>query len=180
MARSTMAALILRTRTLIGDTPTPQTFTDDQVEDALDHRRTDVIECQLSFRGSTAPGGTITYHDYYAPRGDWEDTVVLKDRTWATITADVADLVSGHWTFTANTIGPVFITGAVYDLAGAAYDLLTAWSSLLSLDFDFATDGQSFSRSQKFAQLSTLSNEYARRMRPRAARTDWRSVVGAW
>lgn len=169
---------------MIGDpiagTPPTSVFTDAQIQEALDLRRTVVIECNLAWRASTAPGGTVTYHDYFAPRGNWEDTVTLKDRTFNILVPTSADLLTGHWTFVNNQIGPVFITGATHDPAGAAYDLLAAWSAQLSLDFDFATDGQSFSRSQKFAQLKTLGNEYARRMLPLGMRAAWRSDVGSW
>jgi hypothetical protein len=181
-ARVSMADVITATRLAIGDPAGGSaTFSDDEIQNALDGRRADVVECQLAWRPSTAAGGTVTYHDYFAPRGSWEDDVVLKDRTYAEITADTEDLVTGHWTFVANVIPPIFITGKTYDIPGAAYDLLTAWAAKVARDFDFATDGQDFSRSQKRTGLVALATEYARRMVPRGSlRPFWRADVGEW
>jgi hypothetical protein len=184
-ARSTMADLITKTRLLIGDpliagTPPTSTFSDNEIQDALDSRRVEVTECQLAFRPFTAPGGTVTFHDYYAPRGYWEDTVVLKDRTYAVITPDTADLLTGHWTWVANEIPPIYITGLTYDTHGAAYDLLQAWAGKVAREFDFGTDQQTFNRSQKREGLIALANEYARRTLPRGMRAAWHADIGEW
>jgi hypothetical protein len=184
-ARSTMAALITRLRLAIGDpliagTPPTSVFSDDELQDALDKRRVEVTECFLAWRPSTAPGGTVTYHDYYAPRGDWEDTAVIKDRSFNVLTPDTSDLITGHWSFVANTIGPVFITGLYYDVNGSAYDVLKAWAGKEARSFDFGTDQQNFSRSQKFTSLNRLADEYARRALPRGMRAAWRADVGEW
>lgn len=178
--RNSMADLITRTRLLINDPAgASQVFSDEDIQDTLDRRRMEQNECALAWRPETAPGGTVSYHDFYAPRGDWEDSAILKDRTYAVITPDTADYITGHWTFVANQVPPVFITGVTYDLAGSAYDLLDMWASKVALEFDFQTDNQQFERSQKRSALLSLAAEYARRIRPHG-RSAWRADVGEW
>lgn len=178
--RAGMADLITALRLLIGDPMgAAEVFADQELQDALDLRRAEVNECALAWRPQTAQGGTVTYHDYYAPRGRWEADPTLKDRSYGVLTPDTADLLTGHWTFVANVVPPVFITGYTYDLHGAAYDVLNQWAAKVTLDFDFATDGQQFARSQKRAGLIAQALEYSRRALP-SLRAIWRADVGEW
>lgn len=152
------------------------TFTDQDIQDALDARRTDVVEAQLRTRPSFTQTSLVIFADYFAPRRFWEDSVVLKDHRGAVLTPDTADLTAGHWTFTAGQALPVYITGSFYDLYGAAQAICEEWAAIVARDFDFSTDQQDFSRSQKSAGLLAIAREYARKAVMPGPRPGWRSL----
>jgi hypothetical protein len=177
MARATMATLITRTRLLIGDPAGgSQVFTDDQVEDALDSHRVEVVQAPLRDILSFAPGGAAPWLEYFAPRGNWEEDEVLADTTYTAVTPTTSDRQIGRWTFAASKTPPLYITGKVYDLHGAAVELLGAWLAKLKLEFDFETDGQVFDRSQKRRALEGLAADYRRLARSPGIRL----VTGGW
>ena len=173
-ARASMTDLIARLRVLVGDTAVSPTFDDDAMQDALDERRTDVVEASLRYRPSFDESGTV-FRDFFAPRRWWEDSVVLHDGAGSVVTPDSADLIAGHWTFDAGQAVPVFITGSFFDLYGTASGLLEAWAAAEARSFDFVTDGQRFDRSQKREGLLKVAAELARRAIPPGARPAWRS-----
>lgn len=184
-ARGTMAALITRLRLLIGDplvtvagTPPSMTsvFTDAELQDFLDSRRTEVLEAQVLPRPTGVQGPMVSYRDYFAPRGMWEDSVILKDAAQYAITPATSDLIRGHWTFAANQVPPVFITGNFYDLYGSAAAALDAWGAKVALEFDFGTDRQTFSRSQKREGLESLAKTYRRLAVQPGKRPEWRGA----
>lgn len=167
MARPTMATLITRLRRAVGDPAgASQTFSDDELQDFLDAHRLEVRTVELEPVRSVASGGAVSYLEYMAPRGSWEDSPVLQSNSYAPLTPASSDLLRGRWTFATNTLAPVYITGQVYDLYGAAVDALLAVSATASQEFDFAEDGQSFTRSQKHAGVTRQITEYARRAWP--------------
>jgi hypothetical protein len=127
--RSSMTSLITRVRELMGDPAgVSQAFTAQAIQTELDRLRTDVRYMPLVYAESLAPGGAVSYHDYYANgTGDWEDDVVLVDGRYYVLTPATSDLVIGHWTFTADTRPPVLATGKVYDPASAAAVMLRQW-----------------------------------------------------
>lgn len=146
------------------------TFTDDELQGFLDNHRTEVRTVELDPIRSVAAGGATSYLEYRAPRGFWEDAPLLQSNSYATLSPAASDLVTGRWTFATNTLAPVFITGQCFDLWGAAVEALQAMSALVSREFDFATNNQSFSRSQKHAGILRQIAEYARRARPSGTR----------
>ena len=160
--RSTMAALIYRTRLLINDpNPAPSgatlAFPDQDVQDALDATRLDI------FNGSTTPRptfvtGTIQYLDYFADYGDWEDDLVLKQYLTIVVTPSLSENIVGHWQFAASTLPEVYITGKTYDVYRAAADLLERLASRWMLAYSFSADGQSFRREQAFAMIEKRIN----------------------
>lgn len=161
-----MADLIGRVRTLIGDPEGPDAVLDDDtIQDALDAHRTDVRYLELQGE-ETRAAGTYTYHDYYAPVGDWESDEVLLDCGYAVLAPSVADRLTGHWAFIENMPPPVSIIGKTFDLYAAAADLLEAWAARTKLDFDFQADGASYKRSQRPAQLLALAAKFRARQRP--------------
>jgi len=179
MARTTMATLITRLRLLIGDpviagTPPTSVFSDDELQDFLDARRTEVLEAQILPRPTGVTGPMVSYLDYFAPRGPWEDGVVLKDAAQYAITPATSDLIRGHWTFAANQVPPVYITGNFYDLYGSAASALEAWIGKVTLEFDFSTDKQTFTRTGKRAGLAQLAEVYWRRAVQPGKRPEWR------
>lgn len=152
-ARTTLATLIARVRRLIGDpVSASQEFSDDEIQATLDGTyRRDLTGYPLTPVASYAPG--LVYLAYEA--GDlapWEDDATLQSGSYATIsnTGYTAAPLVGRWVFAASQQPPVYATGRVFDLHGAAGDLLDQWASKESLSFDFqAAEGQDFKRSQK-------------------------------
>ena len=146
--RSTMAALILRVRLLISDTQSPPMFFDQDIQDVMDEAsRQDVFNLPLTPK-VTFTGATIQYLTYEAPYGNWEGDYVLKQYLTGTVTASVAEVIPGIFTFATSTFPPVYLTGKTYDCYRAAADLLERWAAKWLLNHDFASDGQSFKSSQ--------------------------------
>lgn len=168
--RASMAALIAHVRLLIHDPAgVAQVFTDQQVQDALDNHRVNIRYLMLTPAETIGAGGVVSYLDYYAEQGDWEANEVLQDGRYATLTPATVNRIAGHWTFTASQPPPIFVTGRVYDLYGAAADLLEAWVGRVKMDTNFSADGHSFDRSQRGKALVELAREYRRRQRPARA-----------
>lgn len=159
---------------MIGD-PSGTTFDDDAVQAALDERRTDVVEALLRTRPSFA-GSSVVYHDYFAPRRWWEASVVLHDTHGTVLTPTTSDLIAGHWTFGSGQAQPVYLTGSFYDVYGTAQGLLESWAATVAPEFDFATDQQTFNRSQKREGLLAVAREFARKAIPPGRRPSWRSA----
>ena len=163
--RSTMADLIARVRAEIGDpTGSGQTFSDQDIQDALDRRRFDVLMVPLR-AVPTYPAGVAKWLDYYAPRGLWESDETLYDNARAVIAAGfTADRLIGHWTFAATQIPTVFITGKCYDIHAAAADLLEDWSAKEKLYHSFSGDeGESQEPSQRASSLHWLARTQRRK-----------------
>jgi hypothetical protein len=158
--RASMLALIDRVRTLIADS-SQQVFSDQQIQEALDARRIEKRHVALRPDPTFQPGGAVVFKDYYSDTQYWEDDVLFQDQTYATITPLIAEAFVGHWQFEAqpNGIG-IRATGKAYDLYGAAADLLEAWAAQVMLQFDATTGRDSFTRSQKFTQISALAARY--------------------
>lgn len=165
-----MAALIGRVRTLIAD-PTSATFTDQQVQDALDGWRQEMRFVALIPRPTFEPGGQIAYLDYYSDTTDWEDDILIQDLSYTTVTPAVSEPIVGHWAFAAqpNGIG-LRATGKTYDPYGAAADLLGDWAALVKLNFSFSQDRDRFERVQQAQTILALAATYRMRAKPRIGR----------
>lgn len=175
--RNSMAALITRMRSMIGDPAGgSQTFEDDDIQDALDARRTDVVEAQLRTQPSFDSPSLVVFSDFFAPRRFWEDSVVLHNGQGVVLTPTTADLVAGHWTFTGGTAIPVYVTGSFYDVFGSAQALCEEWAAKVAREFDFGTDQQQFDRTGKREGLLAVAREYARKAIMPGARPAWRSL----
>jgi hypothetical protein len=168
MARSTMAALILRVRDLINDTlpiGSGQVWTDNQIQDVLDESRSDVINGNLVTK-PTFSGSTIQYLDYFSDGGSWEDGMVIKQYLTVLVTPATIEPIVGHFVFASNVFPPCFITGKNYDIYRAAADLLERWAAKVVLEYDVVVGGQTFRRSQAAPMLQALAKRY--RMKQRA------------
>lgn len=183
--RSTMAALIARTRLLINDpSSTSQIFTDQDIQNVLDASRTDVKN-EVMIHKPTFSGSTIQFLDYYTYLGDWEDDTVLKQYLINTVTPSVSEPIAGHWQFAATTLPPVYISGKNYDVYRCAADLLERWAARWVLSYNVNVDGQSLQRSQASVALMNLAKQYRMQQRARSinvTRSDARqpsSLAGA-
>lgn len=172
--RESMANLIDQVRDRIADPAgASATFSDQQVQDALDQRREDVRNRQLRPDPGFAAGGALAYLDYYADCGAWEDEAVLQDSGYAALTPAEVEPLVGHWVLAVSTPPPVYVTGKVYDLNGAAADLLRKWAAKEKLSFDFtSSQQQQFMRSQKIKQLLQMAGEFDAKARPVTVRLE--------
>jgi hypothetical protein len=189
MARSTLASLITATRELIADSGgTAQIFTDDTVQRHLDAHRCDFHHAPLTPVPTWTGGGSLSYFEYRIPYQDLETTsagtaiFLVEDgigtnvgtAAWAAV-----DYQSGIINFTTDYRGTaLYLTGRSYDLYGAAADLLDDWAQKVSLEFDFSSDQQSFSRSQKQKMLKTAAEGYRRKTRARSTSVVRPDVAG--
>ena len=179
-----MPDLITRVRDLIGDPATGPTITwsDPQIQDALDRERTDYLLSdyrELAGRYS-ASAGVITWTDYYEASGwgDWEADATLYNGSMTLLTPTTSDYLTGHWTFAVSQTPPVFIVGKTYDVHAAARAIVIRWMGLEARSFDFSVDrGLQFSVSQKRAGLQMLADALATEMRVRSAKWVRRDVV---
>jgi len=165
-ARTTLANIIRRTRLLIDDpgnaVPAPL-FSDEEVQEALDENRLDVVYLGLQEVETILPGGQIQYLEYYAKYGDWEDDLRFQNNRWDIVVPDVVDNTVGKWSFTVQPLYPLYVTGKRFDRFVAAADLLDKWVAKLKLDFTFSSQGQSFSRKEKIENLKDLATDYRKR-----------------
>lgn len=156
--RATMASLITRTRVYCNDAGSTQ-FTDQQVQDTLDCHRRDLTAVPL-LPDPSFVSGAMVYLDYYSDLGCWEDSMTLQNGSYTTVTPSTTEPLVGHWHFTSSTAPPVFVSGSVYDLHGAAADLLEQYAAAMSLQFDFTSGAQTFRRSQQVDALLTLAKQH--------------------
>jgi hypothetical protein len=175
MARTTMAALIARVRQLINDpSGVDQLFSDDDIQNVMDEGRVDVRN-QVLKATPTFSGSTIEYLDYFSDLGSWEDGYALKQYLITLVTPAVLEPISGHWQFAASTLPPVYISGSLHDIYRGAADLLERQSSQWMLKYNFASDGQSFQRSQVIDNIQKVIHSYRMKQRAgaiRMSRTD--------
>lgn len=166
--RSTMTALILRLRRMIGDAAGEgQTWQDEDLQEFLDANRTEARYVELSPVETVSAGGAIEYLIFTAPQGDWEDDAELVNSSFDSLTPTTEDLLVGRWTFSTAPSYPVYATGFYYDLNGAAVEALEAWQAREKLSFDFRADGHDLKRSQKFEMLGKLADKFRKTARAR-------------
>jgi len=166
MPRSSMAALITRTRLLINDpSGAGQVFDDQTIQDILDACRSDVINWRMIWR-PTYQNGVVQFLNYYIELGDWEDDVSFTQNLLTTVTPTTSEPIAGHWFFSTSTYPEVYITGKTYDVYKAAADLLERWSAKQAQQYDVIVGGQTFRRSQSFEALQKLALSYRRLQRP--------------
>lgn len=190
--RSTLSAIIARTRLLIGDpSGGTQQFADQDIQDTLDECRDDVAYELLAARpsivntSSTGNVPSLIWADYYSQYQWWETDVIVQgnitNTPWAVLTPAGSDYITGHWQFeltpfTNGTVPgqypPVWIAyGKTYDVYLAASKLLELWAaSLASTTYDFSQDGFSAKRSQIVDGKLKLASLFRSRSRPRTMR----------
>ena len=172
-ARTTMANLITYTRDLIADPAgASQVFSDDQIQQRLDDARAFVNYAVLRAEPTLAVNGILSWLDFYANIGYWEDAPVtqLYSPNFTVLSPATTDLITGHWQFTTPPPGqilPVYVRGYVYDPYAAASDLCRMWAAKVALSYDVASGTQRLSRSQMRAALLEMASEFARQSRPR-------------
>lgn len=170
-ARTSMRGIIAAFRTAIGDVGTTHVFTDLELQAFLDERASAVGATAL-LADPVRTGSPVVFR---APYGWWEGAASLTNSSGGALTADGAltDAVLGTWAFATAPSGDVYITGRYFDFWGSAANALESWAAKVALEFDFATDQQSFSRSQKREGLLMVAREFGRRARQPARTGTW-------
>jgi hypothetical protein len=179
--RESMAEVIARLRAEVGDEDeggdTSPHWTDEQLQDFLDARRTDALLAELRAYESYV-AGSVVWLDYFTPRGMWEADAALFDvsRTAIDAVEYAADLVLGHWTFAASRTPPLYVTGRCYDIHSSAADVFEAWASGEKFRHVYSGDqGESSGPSRRSDELAALAQEQRRRAGPGRSivRTGW-------
>lgn len=175
MSRDGMEPIITQVRGLIASGPaeyalgTANFWDDDQIEQVLDRHRQDLVRHRLESEATYTGGGSVVYTRFRSNYGDLEegDAFLIQDSVGdARGTADfTADYRLGIVDFDDDQRGTaLYLTARSYDVYGAAGEILEQWASHEARSFDFTTDGQTFTRSQKAQGL----RDQARIMRKRA------------
>lgn len=174
MARTTMGDLIDRLRQAVGDLDEPRFYTDDQLQAFLDMNRLvdqsdDGYLRRLTPLSPAVVSGALRYTRFRSEAGYWEDGLSLYDSSLQELTPDETDLISGLFVFASEPSMPVYIQGNSYDVDSAAAQALEEWASALARDYDFASSGQDFKRSQQVKHLREAAAGFRRRAPVRAA-----------
>lgn len=201
MARASMAEVITLVRDLIGDPfveesdETQAHFSDDQIEAALDRRRSEWSEASLQGIRSRTPEGAEQYLRWVASRSPWEDNVTLLDASLVPLALESDELtedpMTGAWTFDV-TQEAVYISGTTFDVYGAASDLLDQWAISTSggtitaggTITEWETDGQRVKRaaatSEERKSLASLYRSMSLPVTGGLSRSDLAGNGGDW
>jgi len=165
--RSTMATLNAYVRRLISDpkkgtTGATSHFTTQEVQDQLDINRMDISEMRLLPKDVVTPiNKYIIWKTFYAQVGFWESDAQLQGNDWQVLTPTKSDYLIGIWSFTSESqLLPVYVTGKIYDVFGAAADLCEQWAMSVALSYDMMTDMMRFQRSQMQTMLLKMADRY--------------------
>lgn len=167
-ARTEMAALIERVRLLIADPAgDAQHFADGDLQAILDSGRAPVYGEYLTPVTEIGQSLPTVYHSQFA---EWDSAAALVDAEGVALTPTTSDYMAGRWTFGAGQATPVYASGYVYDIFGAAAMALETWAAALAREYDFSADGGSYKRSQQSAAMLSMAADYRRSGRVRTAR----------
>jgi hypothetical protein len=171
-----MASVISNVRQLIGDDyadgNAAQTFTDQKVQDVLDQYVTRYALVPMRYEVSITNGSTFQWLTYLTPDGlgNWEDTALLQNASYVTLTPATSDLIAGVWTLSASTVPPVYLSGRNYDVYASAAIMCRQWAAKVKLHFDATDSGVSMQRHQKYDMLIALCKEYEAKRRAHGIR----------
>jgi hypothetical protein len=135
---------------------------DDRIQWFLDNHYQEHRYLSLCELPRIAPGGSVSYTDFRAHCKNWGTAAIFVDSTYGTLTPATADYHRGYFTFATAPLRPVIVFGTVYDLYGAAADLLDERAALMSEDFDVSDVNRKYFRSQKQMMLTKQANIYRR------------------
>ena len=180
MARSGMAELIQRLRALTATGTADYTvgtvsyWTDDQLEDVLDRRRTDLRRDPLTLE-PLLDGGTTRYYDYYFARENVEGTASgtaawrVENSNGSTIGASnySLNIDSRVISFTTDTLGTAYyLSGRAYDMERAAADVWEQKAADVADRFDLEIDNHNMKRSQLYDHYMKMATQFKRRAKP--------------
>lgn len=175
-ARAGMVDLVARLRQMTHTGPADYEiagvpyWSDAQLQDILDRRRTFIYREELTSRDSYN-NGTLVYLEHYSQYGNLETGANLEleytDGTTAGTALYTVNAVDGIFTFANSTEGTVFyLNGRSFDMNRAAADVWREKSGHYVLAYDFSTDNHSLKRSQMMAQCLSMASYYAGKAGP--------------
>lgn len=172
-ARDGMANLILQVRRLVNDTGTAD-WTDDEVQDALDRYRLDVVgECLTP--APTEVDGEVVYTVYMLRHKDVEGTASgteawrLYDSNGSAATGYTLDEARGLVRFTADQGGTAYYADyRSYDPYRSAADLWEERAAEQANRYEFQAGGGRFRRDQYFEHCLTMATILRKRAKLRA------------
>jgi hypothetical protein len=146
-------------------------WTDDQLQDVLDMYRTEINQRELIGVPEYSGGSTI-WKDYPLGAKDLEEATSnsgnvvawsLVDSTGTEVSSSdyAADYISGIVRFVSDTSGAIyFLKARSYNLSRAAADIWRRKAAHVASGYDFSTEGQSFSRSQLYANYIAIAEQF--------------------
>lgn len=146
-------------------------WTDDALQDVLDARRVDLNRAPLT-PDYEYVNGTATWHDYYAPLGNFEEATsgsqywrVENSAGEAAGTASyTVDYASGYIRFAADQGGTAYALRArSYRMNLAAADVWRRKAAIHAERYDVATDNHRLNQSQVIAHCLKMAAEYESR-----------------
>lgn len=157
MARPTLTVHRAAVRRLAGDQDAPQTWSDDDLDVALDQTRTFNQYRELAALIDRA----TNRYAIFEGGAYWEDPVTLYDWQNQVVPAPAdVDLIAGRWTFDPGRADSYLAAnGWTYDIHGAAVVVLDWWIAKVKKEYDVSVGGDSFKRSQKVENLVALRDE---------------------
>ena len=159
-ARTTMATLISRLRLLINDpTGSSQTFSDDQLQAQLDLYAEYVRYCITTPIETISNTGAVTYLEYQSQKY-FEDSPLLTDGSYNTVTATTTNAIDGRYTFAASRTPPLLITGTRFDIYSAAADCWDLKAANAAASVDFTADGLSVKRGSIIDNCQKMAQKY--------------------
>lgn len=168
-----MGVASARVRALLDDA-TADLFTDAEVVDALAAHAHVLLDHPIAPVPQTR-NGTVEWKVYPVGYGYLDEDATLYTAAGSAVASGwTLDAGPGRVTFTATTGGSVyFLSGTAHEPALAAADLADRLAARYAREYDFASDGADFKRSQRVAQWSDL----AKRLRGSASRPTSAEVV---
>jgi hypothetical protein len=190
MARAGMSNLIRRLRGMTAAGTADATinsttwWSDDHIQEMLDHYRTELNDYPLEPRSEYSSAGSLVYMDYIVRFGDLEEAasgttywsvITAQGTAWGTASYTV-DYLAGLIRFNADTAGSVFYLRArSYNLNRAAAEIWNYKAAHTAEFYSFSTDSQSFTRSQWFDHCISMADRFDRKkgvQSSRMVRTD--------
>jgi len=140
-----MTDLIAFVRLLINDPSSAAnpSFTDEEIQSRLDMNCLRIKARNVDSEGTLQTNGFYKWIEFDAPLGFWETDVVLQRFEGTIVTPDVANYMTGVFTFTNGlNVDELRITGQTYNVYGAAASLMQTMISSMRAQFSaFSVDG---------------------------------------
>lgn len=156
MAVDLAATLIAWVRQLIDD-PTGESFTDQEIQEALDRYKVHVIAYELQPIARKV-GDVYVYNTYTSPFTQW-GTFTITDASGQEVTLTSYDGLNG--VFHVNNIRPpLYIDGEVYDVYATVADLLEVKVMRLPIKHDVTADGATFEFDQLVRNMLDMARSY--------------------
>jgi hypothetical protein len=165
MPRATMAPLIARVRSLVGDLNPP--WTDDEIQDVLDRFREERRYVSLRPLPTLGPGGAVSYLEYEAEEGDLEEGELL-NANYEPLSPSSADWLSGRFAFSAHTPPPVLLKAWHYDVYGAAAEICRMQAARYKDGLQVEAVGAELDQEKAFEALMALARALEARRPVRA------------